>query len=186
MKDFWSENKGIIGKLVLQQFGAAFFGCSLILAASAVPTELRGKMMLLASLFSILLYVILLYNFMWEKGGLDRIKIDGGRAERKPLKGLWIAVAANLFNFLIAACILVSHPFASTKVWAGTMNATGRLIATVWESMYDGIVTNFAPNNPIIFLLMVFPALIVCEAAYLIGLSNKKLFGFLGKKKKEK
>ena len=186
MKDFWSENKGIIGKLILQQFGAAFFGCSLILAASAVPTELKGKMQLFASAFSILLYVFLIYNFMWEKGAEDRLKIDGGRMERKPLKGLWIGIAANIPNFIIAACILVSHPFTSTKVWAGTMNAVGRLIATVWESMYDGIVMNFAPNNPIIFLLMIFPALFVCEAAYLIGLSNKKLFGFLSKKKKEK
>ena len=186
MKDFWSENKGIIGKLVLQQFGAAFFGCSLILAASAVPSEMRLKMELFVSIIATALYMFLLYNFMWEKGGQDRIKVDGGRAERKPLKGLWIALFANIPNLLIAACVLIAYPFAEKYVWAGTTSVVARLIATFWESMYDGFVSNFAPNNPIIFLLMVFPALITCEGAYLIGLSNKRLFGFLGKKKKEK
>lgn len=186
MKDFFSENKGIILKLILQQFGAAFFGCSLILAAAAVPGDMRLKMELFASIFSTVLYMFLIYNFMWEKGGQDRIKIDGGRAERKPLKGLWIALCANIPNLLIAAAIIIAHPFKYTHTWAGTADAVGRLIALPWESMYSGFVANFAPNNPIIYFLMVFPALIVCEGAYLIGLSNRKIFGFIGKKKKEK
>ena len=187
MKDFWNENKGIIGKLILQQFGAAFFGCSLILASAAAPNNsVRLKLELVFSVLATILYLFLLYTFMWEKGGQDRIKIDGGRAERKPLKGLWIGLCANIPNILIAAAAIVSQPWRSTHEWAGNTNLIARVAAMIWESMYNGFVSNFAPVNPLIFALMIIPALFVCEAAYLIGLSNRKLFGSVGKKKKEK
>lgn len=182
MKDFWSENKGIIGKLVLQQFGTAFFGLSLLLAARV--TKL-GTVEVVASLISIALYLYLLYNILWEKGGLDRIKIDGGRAARMPLKGLYISLIANIPNIIISILVVVAHPFKETHEWAGNMHVIGRTAAMLWESMYDGLVMNFSPHNPIIFPAMVLPAVIVCTAGYIIGLNNKKLFGFLTKKKQE-
>jgi len=45
-----------------------------------------------------------------------------------------------------------------------------------------GIVKTFAPHNPLIYLLMVFPALAVSAFAYYIGFSNRRLFGLIKKK----
>lgn len=168
---------------MLQQFGAAFFALAMILAASSANT---GILELLASSVAIVLYLYLLYSIMWEKGGQDRIKIDGGRAPRVPLKGLYISLVANIPNIIIALLVLISYRFKDTQMWAATMDTIGRAAGVLWEAMYDGFIMNFAPHNPIAYVLMILPALVVCEAGYLIGLSNKRLFGFIIKKKGDK
>ena len=77
MKDFWSENSKIIGKIILNQFGATFLGIMVVTAASSAQSQ-KAWLMLFASVFASLFYLFLVYNVIWEKGGQDRIKIDGG------------------------------------------------------------------------------------------------------------
>ena len=38
-KEFWNENKKIIGKLILNQFGATFLGIMVVTAASAAQSQ---------------------------------------------------------------------------------------------------------------------------------------------------
>ena len=115
---------------------------------------------------------------MWERGGQDRIKYDGGRAAKKPLTGLWISLASNIPNLLLAALVLISEPFiASSEGFAGVVNTVSRAIAILWEGMYMGVIRTFAPHNPLIYLLMVFPALFVGTYAYIVGFNNRRLFG---------
>jgi len=185
MKDFWNENKGIIGKLVLNQFGAAFFGLMLILAASSAAA-IKEKLQLIASIIAVVFYLFLLYNVMWDKGGKDRIRVDGGRATAIPLKGLYCSLVANAFNLLLFVLIFVSYFFKGTATWAATTYLISRTVALLWEGMYNGIVMYFSPYNPIIYLLMVFPALFICALGYYLGQSNKKLFGFLNQKQENK
>lgn len=174
MKEFWRENSGIVGKTLLNQFGAAFLGIMIVTAASAVQSQ-KSWLMLFASCFATFFYLFLIYNLMWERGGHDRIKADSGRAARKPLTGLWISLIANIPNFILAIVVIVSNPFKGTQAWAGTMNVIGRAACLLWEGMYSGIVAYFAPHNPIIHLLVIFPALFISTFAYLIGLSNKRI-----------
>ncbi|MBQ2277002.1 MAG: hypothetical protein II333_00410, partial [Clostridia bacterium] len=86
MKEFWSENSKIISKMLLNQFGAAFMGFLITASASRTPW-----LMLLASCFAVLFYLFLLYNVIWEQGGQDRIRVDGGRAKYRPLTGVWVS-----------------------------------------------------------------------------------------------
>lgn len=174
LKEFWNENKKIIGKLILNQFGATFLGIMVITAASAAKGQ-RAWLMLFASCFAALFYLFLVYNVIWERGGQDRIRVDGGRAYRKPLTGLWISLFANIPNFILAAMVLISEPFSSTQSWAGTMNVIGRALCLLWEGMYAGFVSYFSPNNPIIHLLYIFPAIFVTTIGYLLGLENRRL-----------
>lgn len=185
MKDFWSENSKIIGKLILNQFGATFLGIMVITAAYAAESQ-RAWLMLFASCFASIFYLFLLYNVIWEKGGQDRIKIDGGRAQKKPLKGLYISLVANIPNFIFAALVLISDPFKSTAEWAGTMNVFGRSLCLLWEGMYAGLVSYFSPNNPIIHLLYIFPAIIVTACGYLLGLSNRRILSVFELKQPKK
>jgi len=173
-KEFWTENKKIIGKLILNQFGATFLGIMVITAASAAKDQ-RAWLMLFASCFAALFYLFLIYNVIWERGGQDRIKIDGGRAHRKPLTGLWISLCANIPNFVFAVMVLVSNPFKDTMEWAVAMNVTGRALCLLWEGMYAGFVSYFSPHNPVIHLLYIFPAIAVTTFGYLLGLSNRRL-----------
>lgn len=174
MKEFWSENSKIIGKLILNQFGATFFGLMIVLAASAAKSQ-KAWLQLFASVFAALFYLFLIYMVIWERGGQDRIRADGGRAERKPLTGLWIALAANIPNILIGVLICIAYPFQATQTWAGTLATVSRALALLWEGMYSGIVAYFAPHNPIIHLLDILPAIAVTTFGYLLGLNNRRL-----------
>ena len=156
MKEFWSENSKIISKILLNQFGSTFFGIMLV-AASYAARDQRDWLMLFSSCFATLFYLFLIFNVIWERGGSDRIRVDAGRAQKKPLTGLWISLAANIPNFIIALIILIAHPFKHTMVWAGTLDTVGRAVSLLWEGMYAGIVAYFAPRNPIMHLLIVRP-----------------------------
>lgn len=185
MKDFWSENSKIIGKLILNQFGATFLGIMVVTAASAAESQ-KNWLMLFVSCFATVFYLFLLYNVIWERGGQDRIRIDGGRASRKPLTGLWVSLIANIPNFIIAIIILISNPFKETYEWAANMNVIGRALALLWEGMYSGVVSYFSPHNPIIHLLCIFPAVFVCTFGYIIGLSNRRIMAIFELKQPKK
>lgn len=174
MKEFWNENGKYVGKMLINQFGATFFGIMLVMAASAAQSQ-RIWLRLFASCFATVFYLYLIYTVLWEHGGQDRIRADAGRAKAKPLTGLWIGLLANVPNFLIAAIILVTQPLKETRQWALNMNVAGRALALLWEGMYAGVVSTYSPVNPIIHLLDIFPALFVSWAAYLLGLYNKRL-----------
>lgn len=174
MKDFWSENSKIIGKIILNQFGSTFLGIMVITAASSAQSQ-KAWLMLFASAFASLFYLFLIYNVIWEKGGQDRIRIDGGRAVKKPLKGLMISLVANIPNFILALIVIISNPLKATHEWAATLNVAGRAICLLWEGMYQGFVSYFSPHNPLIHLLYIFPAIAVTTFGYLLGLNNKRI-----------
>ncbi|MBQ8187103.1 MAG: hypothetical protein IJ037_09590 [Clostridia bacterium] len=174
MKEFWSENSKIISKILLNQFGSTFFGIMLV-AASYAAKDQRDWLMLFSSCFATLFYLFLVYNVIWERGGSDRIRVDAGRAQKKPLTGLWISLCANIPNILIALVILIAHPFKHDLAWAGTLDTVGRALALLWEGMYAGVVAYFSPRNPIIHLLVIFPAILVTAGGYILGLHNVRL-----------
>lgn len=185
MKDFWSENSKIIGKIILNQFGATFLGIMVITAAQSAQGQ-KAWLMLFASAFASLFYLFLIYNVIWEKGGQDRIRVDGGRAVRKPLKGLIISLFANIPNFILAFIVLISNPFKGSYEWAATLNVIGRAICLLWEGMYAGFVSYFSPHNPLIHLLYIFPAIAVTTFGYLLGLNNKRILSVFELKQPKK
>lgn len=185
MKDFWSENSKIIGRFLLNQFGATFLGLMMIAAASAAKAQ-KYWLMLFASCFASVFYLALIYGVVWERGGKDRIKVDGGRASAKPLTGLWVSLFANIPNFILAFAVIISDPFKSSFEWAGTMNVIGRALCLIWEGMYAGVVSYFAPHNPFIHLLYILPAIAVGTFGYLLGFSNKRILSIFELKQPDK
>ncbi len=176
MREFWSENGKIVTKLILNQFGAAVMGLMITAAAASNPT-----LKLFASLFAICFYLVLLYMVVWEKGGQDRIRVDGGRAAYQPLTGLKISLLANIPNILFAVLIIIGYifgrkdgPFAME--WAGNLYFVCNMLGRLWHGMYIGLIQTFSPNNPIGHLLVVLPALFVCTAGYWLGLKNRRIF----------
>ncbi|MBE6599167.1 MAG: hypothetical protein E7638_06975 [Ruminococcaceae bacterium] len=181
MREFLSENKDTIKKLMLNQFGAAFFG---ILITSAV-TKTKW-LMLFASCFATLFYLILIYNQIWERGGQDRIRVDGGRAAYKPHTGLLVSLCANALSILLGVCIIIGAALGTSHEWAGNMYAITNALSRLWNSMYIGIIQTYSPNNPIIHLLHIIPALLVTTLGYYLGFKNVRIFGFLTGGKKAK
>ncbi len=181
MKNFWIENRKYIGKTLLYQFGGAFFGIMLLTATQAIKNA--EWLPQVASYIAILFYLYLIYTLIWDKGGQDRIKYDGGRMNKNLKTGFLISLAANIPNIILAIIIIISYQFKSATV-AATIHTVSKGIAILWEGMYTGLVLTYSPNNPIIFALMIIPSLLVSTAAYLMGFNNKKVFGNLFDKKK--
>ena len=184
MKDFWRENGKYIGKMTLNQFGATFFGVMLVMAASAAQSQ-RTWLTLFASAFATIFYLFLIYTLLWEKGGQDRIRVDGGRAERKPYMGLLITLAANIPNIVLGlldiGTRLMMDPSNPDRL-PGKINSVVRGIVLLWEGMYAGFVSyahSIIPNHPYLLsltrLLIVVPALFVGGLAYYLGLCNRRL-----------
>jgi len=186
MREFFSENGKIIVKLMLNQFGAAVMGLMITLAAAN-----SDKLMLFASIFASIFYVALLYSVIWEKGGQDRIKVDGGRAAYKPFKGLLMALIANIPNLVLAILIAVGRFFGSTDgafgyEWAGNIYAVSNAIGRMWNAMNLGLIQTYMPVNPLAHFLDILPALFVCGFGYFLGLRNFRILGIFEVKKPKK
>ncbi|MBR4959997.1 MAG: hypothetical protein IKY52_03780 [Clostridia bacterium] len=176
MREFWNENGKIVTKLTLNQFGAAVMG--LMITAAAASNE---TLKLFASIFSICFYLILLYMVVWEKGGQDRIRFDGGRAAWQPLNGLKMSLLHNASNILFAVLIIIGYIFGKKggmfeMEWAGNMYAIFNAIGRLWHGMYIGLIQTYSPNNPIAFLLVILPSMFTCTFGYYMGLQNRRIF----------
>ena len=184
MKRFISENFKVIKKLLIYQFGAAFFGILVNSSAGRLPW-----LNWLTGILAILFYVYLLYSAVWEEGARDRIRVDGGRMTRDDFKGLKIALVANIPNIIIGVVMAAStivNVLASAQ-WAGNVAAIANAVGVLWEGMYVGIITAIFPqfdyvaNTAIVlsstqiilrsvtFILIVLPALSSCHVAYKLG-----------------
>ena len=176
MREFWNDNRQTIVRLILNQFGAAVMG--LLVTAAAASNE---KLMLGASVFSTIFYLVLLYCVIWERGGKERIRIDGGRAAWRPLYGLYMSLLANIPNFVLAVLIFIGKIFGSIDgpfgyEWAGNLYAIVNVVTRLWNAMYLGLIQTYSPNNPVIHFLDILPALFVCTLGYYLGLKNKRIF----------
>lgn len=174
MKNFWHENGKLIGKLILNQFGATFLGIMILMAAFAATSQ-KDWLTLFASIFATVFYLFLIYNVVWERGAQDRIRVDAGRKEKKLLTGLWVSLVANIPNFIFGMLVVVSEPFRATTAWGQPTNTIGRALCLLWHSMYAGIAAHYSPNNPIIHVLDILPAVAVATGAYLLGHANCRL-----------
>lgn len=196
MKSFISENFKVIKKLLIYQFGAAFFGILVNSSAGRLPW-----LNWLTGVLAVLFYIYLLYSAVWEEGARDRIRVDGGRMTRDDFKGLKIALVANIPNILIGVVMAASTivNVAASAQWAGNVAAVANAVGVLWEGMYVGIITAIFPQfdyvaNAVItlssaqiiirsvtFILIVLPALISCFAAYKLGYNGVAIIKTSGK-----
>lgn len=180
------ENFGIIGKMTLYQFGAAFMGLMVSLGLAMVENNI---IVLLASIICALFFFYLNYSVMWDLGARDIIRVDGGRAPYQPFNGLKMAFVANIPNIILAILIIIGYIFGSEEgnfgyEWAGSMYVIAKGIAVAWEAMYNGFVQLYSPHNPIIYVLMLIPNFIAATAGYYLGLKNFRILGLFGLKPK--
>ncbi len=182
MREFLRENSRIITKLMLNQFGAAFMGFMITASATRTPW-----LMVFASIFAVTFYMFLLYNVIWERGGQDRIRVDGGRAPYKPLTGLWVSLIANIPSIVLGILVNVGYIFGENGAfgygWANALHNGAKTGSLIWNAMYIGLIQTYSPYNPIAHLLHVLPAVLVTSFGYYIGLKNKRIFGFIDVKK---
>lgn len=125
------DSLNIIIKLLVNQLGITIFSYFLYTAASAFAnTETKAgewsvvnTIHVFISIFSFLFYFVLVYYAMWEIGAKDKIRIDGGRLEPMPLKGLLLGVYAYIPSVAIVLLgVLFSGGFLIENAVGGVSN----------------------------------------------------------------
>ncbi len=182
-------NSYTVVRLLLNQFGIAVMSIMLV-AITQSPNQ--KHLMLLACVYATVFYLSLLYLAMWQEGAQDRIRVDAGRASPRRLQGLFLALAASIPNILIFLFMLVGYLFGSAA-WAQGMYGIAHTAAVLWEGMYTGIINFILPPATtasmsigylIAYAITLLPTLLVCTLGYLMGHSERRLFGFLSSHKK--
>ncbi len=176
---FWKENSKVISRLILFQVGAAILGVAL----TAPAIKGRDTLLIVTSVLSVFFYLCLLYAGAWEAGGSDRIRIDGGRAEMKPFKGLFLSLCANLPNLIFAVIVIPSKLLLNSFGWARSVYSIFGTLARFYQGMYIGVISELLDNKAYSFILIILPAVAVTTFAYYMGVNNKRVFGFVSKKK---
>ena len=187
MKDFFHRYSYIIVKMFVNQFAISIFGTMLSMATSATHNDIFT---LIVSIFSILFYLFLLYTMIWEVGAKDKISVDVGKKEYRPLTGLYMALIANAPNLLFAIVYSIGYPFMGVHKWAGTMNLIVRLYAIICEGMYVGItaVLPFGADIKLsnmwwTYYLITVPAIVTAMLAYYIGHKDFRFLSLFTSKK---
>ncbi len=191
MLHFIKENLSTVTKMIVNQFGMMIFGLVMHMA-----TAQNDTLFLIAALFSVCFYLFLEYSVAWEIGARDKIKLDSGRIRYTPYKGACISMVANFINFILGVLIVISYfsltpesrvlHVAQGPDWAVNMYGIASSIARFIESMYIGIIQTYSPYNPIIFILIVFPAIIISGLGYFVAIKGKSILGMLGISRKKK
>ena len=185
------DNSYDIVRLLVNQIGITIFAMMLYTAAGVVENEAFGDGVILAvSVFSILFYLFLLYTAAWDLGAKDKIRIDSGRLEKCGYKGAVMALVANIQNFVLAICAVVTLGVFMASALDGFYSAFAvfNLIMRLFMSMYLGVIqavcTAFKDSHNLYFLTqsigyLLAPALpiLTTHFGYRMGLSERKIFG---------
>lgn len=191
---YFREHSKLISRLLINQVGMTIFGMILTMAVLR-STENNTTLTVLVSIFSILFYLCLIYNVMWEEGARNGIRVNAGRMEKIPFFSLKAALFASVPNFVLAALLLVSYLFAFPLGMEFARSAYGilHIILAFFEAMYVGLFKVILDAFPEIgvqslvacclYILSSLPMILVSMLAYRFGEKNIYIFGKRSPKK---
>lgn len=179
---FFKENSYTVVRLGLNQFGMAIFGLVVTMACVRITTNSESTTLVaLSGLLATLMYWFLLYSVCWTEGGSHRIRVDGGREEKRIYGGAILGLLANTVNLLLGIVYTVSYYIDSSAAIdvSNVLNA----ILRVFHSMYLGLLVAGNLTGPIPFLLIPLIGIGVCQVSYLLGYHQVNLFSIAKKSK---
>lgn len=177
MKEFFHKYSYSIVKMLVNQFAISIFGSVLAMATASADNDVLS---IVVSIGAIMFYLFLLYVMTWEIGAKDRVSVDIGKKEYKPLTGAWLSLVANIPNFIIAIAFTIG-----VIVKSDMTRFISRLAYIITEGMYLGLLStlpigwqaNGVPplhDYAIFYFIITLPAIITCALAYFLGHKNIK------------
>ena len=166
--------------MFVTQLAISLFGLAL---AFAVPVN-QAALRIGTSVFSVLFYLFLIYTRVWELGYKDCYAFKRGESGLSRLEGLYMGLAANAINFIVALLILIG--WFSTNGVLDAIAGGATVVALLTEGMYIGILSTTVGGTALnaigyIYFVITVPMIITSSLAYLAGSHDFKLFG--GQKK---
>lgn len=155
-------------KLFLAQFAMAVYGLVTSMATINSPVLMLGS-----SILGVVLYIFIIYDFIWEIGGRDKIRQDVAHAKINYAKPFWIALLANVPNFVFSILVIIGH-FVGENTLFTISNAALRML----QAMYLGIFKTIELNgldlnqNPFTYTITPFISVFVTFIMYVLGTKN--------------
>ena len=182
VKSFFKNHSYDMVTMLLNQIAIALFGFTLVLAAMKINNDALRNV---ASIFSVLFYLVLLYIKAWDIGFKDKISVEQGKKANNPFRGALISLCANAINYVLAIFIMLRALLPSVSTFE-SIGGVAQAIAVFVQGMYTGILVNpvgGAPLNTywISYFIIPLPAILVCGLAYYFGLHDVKYTGFFHK-----
>lgn len=185
---FFRENSRLISRLFVNQIGMTIFGLILTMAVIR-SSESNPTLTMLVSIFSVVFYLCLIYNVMWEEGARNIIRINAGHRETIRAFSVKAALLASLPNLVLAAllsiCYLLGYPLGVElfRSFYGILH----IILGAFEAMYVGlfsvILEQFSDLSVrylmacVLYILSSLPMILTSALAYRLGKRNVYLFG---------
>lgn len=185
---YFRENSKLISRLFINQIGMTIFGMVLTMAVMH-STNNNARLTVAVSVFSILFYLCLIYNVMWEEGARNIIRVKAGRMEKDTLFSLKASLLASVPNFALAALLLISYllAFPFGLAFGRSVYAVLHIILALFEAMYVGLFSVILEAFPVIetqsliavclYALSSLPMILVSMLAYRLGEKNIYIFG---------
>ena len=175
MKSFFKNHSYDIVTMLLHQLVISMFGFALVLAAMKIDNDILRNV---TGVFSVLFYLVLLYMKAWDIGYKDKVAVEQGKKENKPLRGALISLCANSLNLLLAVFIML-RAFLPEVSFFDSLGGICQAIAMFVQGMYAGLLVNSVGGAPlnsywISYFLISLPAILVCGVAYYFGLHDTK------------
>ena len=179
---FLKENSGVIVKLIVYQAALTVFG---VLLYNVSKFSQNGAIVIGISAFSALFYLFIIYTNIWEIGARDKIRIEGKRLAPRPLHGLWVGIAANVPNYLLAILSTVGYIFIdrtvttaeglfSTPVWAVNLYSISQFAGAFFNGTYLGITDTIGVyQHPLTLVIITLPAILATFGGYYLGTKEK-------------
>lgn len=140
MKNFLKDNSYYIIRLLGTQVGLTVFAMMLTFAAASTTSN---TLSLIASVFSVLFYCVLIYSTCWEMGAKNEEKIESGRLVQSAGHGFAVSAVASVPVALCVLLLWVGFAFY-TQPWAYSLYYIVDKILILFFAMYRGIVVAVA------------------------------------------
>ena len=167
MKAFFERYSYESVRLALNQFAISIFGFSLSLASTVAE---NNALLLWSSIGAIAFYLFLTYSTAHRTGTGDRLSIRYGKILFRPMRGLWIALIANSFNFIIAILMIIGD-----KCNVDVLLMISQYAMFLTEGMYTGLLASISVGGVVLsriwwaYFLIPLPAMLIATLGYVAG-----------------
>lgn len=190
MKIFKSNSYDIL-MLYLGQIVISIFALAVYFLVSMIPGyENLGFLNIIASVFSVGFYCVIIYSSTWQLASSERIKIDSGRYEYIKTKGIFLGLFANIPNVVL--CLLNFFAVGMYSLGCGEffkgMIAVVSTIQKLHSALYFGFIHGITPKQvedainygDIVVetaLYLVLPIIVIAaiQFGYSMGTRNKRI-----------
>lgn len=177
-----------IVRLFLNQIAMAFFGLVLFFATGMANDGEVGVFSLVASIFSILFYLFILYATLNEMGMKDQIRVESGAIRKDAHHGLKLILLSQIPNFLFLLLMgigwVLAYLFGLHTVGLN-LYTVAQLVLHFLHAMYNGLIQFFIPAAStqsetlvllLVYLLTPIPQILVAWGSYALGMKRQARF----------